>query len=863
MSEIMLSEYQKNIINGFKTTKGNMLINALAGTGKTYILTELSKLVSTYSVFVAFNKSIQEELKTRITNPKFKVYTLNGLGFLIMNHNWEKMEEERLNFSNEKNDKKRNIQLNQYKTLEMIPKIIEPYQHQFVIYGDKDEDDIINEYYENIGQLFDLCRQRMVNINNRDDVIDTIDFYELFANLDIPESICEILNDLMLLDMKMFKEDGVIDFIDQVFLTYILVRSGEWQLEYYHKFENIFADECQDLSKIQQLFLGILRRSKTSRMIFVGDQHQCQPQGTKVLMIDGTEKNIEDIQIGDKVVQYSRRDGYFIGYNAKQIKTQDNCIVSDKKEFNVDKLVKVQLDNGYNSSYTYNHITFVKMNKKNTKHAVCLYLMYREQDQLFRIGKVKLYSKNSNTFCLRSRVLNEGFDKAWILNIYDTNIEAWINEQLYSLKYQIPQIIFQHDKVNYTADDIKNIYDNIGGNMFERAMKLLKEFNKDFNLPFFERGNHLNHISKEHGFFMYACNVFPKYMDMGYFDENNIQKRGQNDNDCGKNKRRIIAYSNIKHREFKNGEFKVYGITVPHTNMYVADKIVTHNSIYSFAGSDCHAVDNIRRLYNPIEYDLPINYRCPAKHLRYVNREFDIPIQPRPDAPEGGLYYINYKDIYKKIKQGDCILARKNSDLCRVALELLEEGFSIYIRDESLVNKLLKEIKKAKRELADLTELPQYINNIRAEQLDLLRERNQRLQKDGVLDNSSIEEITFTDTNIDLLDCVEILYEKYYDENKERPNKLKDFGTFSLYIQDKLQTKGTRNSIQCVSIHQSKGKEYDRVFILNNARVYTEFGRNADQRKQESNLSYIALTRSKSVIYLVDSPLTDNNDDEF
>ena len=62
MSDIILSKYQKDIIEGFKNTKNNMLINALAGTGKTYILTELSNLISTYSVFVAFNKSIQEEL---------------------------------------------------------------------------------------------------------------------------------------------------------------------------------------------------------------------------------------------------------------------------------------------------------------------------------------------------------------------------------------------------------------------------------------------------------------------------------------------------------------------------------------------------------------------------------------------------------------------------------------------------------------------------------------------------------------------------------------------------------------------------------------------------------------------------------
>ena len=549
MSDLILSKYQQAILDGFKKTKGNMLINALAGSGKTFLLVELSKLISTYSVFVAFNKSIQEELKSRITNPKFKVYTLNGLGYLIMNHNWDKMEDERLKTSNKKNDKKRNLTLNQYKTLQMIPQIIEPYKHQFNGTENWDGEDIEEAYFEEIAQLFDLCRQRVINVNNKDDVLDTIDFYELFHNIHIPDNICDILNDLMLLDMKMFKDDGIIDFIDQIFLTFIFIRSGQWQLEYYHKFENILADEAQDLSKLQQLFLGLLRRSKTSRIICVGDNFQ---------------------------------------------------------------------------------------------------------------------------------------------------------------------------------------------------------------------------------------------------------------------------------------------------------------AIYGFSGADCRAMDNIRRLYQPIEYDLPINYRCPAKHLRYVNREFQIPIQSRPNAPEGKLYMIKYDELIDNIKQGDCILARKNSDLCSIALELLSEGFAIYIRDENLVNKLLKQIKKAKKELQDLTELLSYINNIRMSQIKLLQERNKKFMNDGIMDNSEIEKVTFTDTNIDLLDCLEVLYNNYYKDNKNKINKLKDFNAFALYVQEKLQTKCTRNSIQCVSIHQSKGKEYNRVFILNKAKIYNELGRNADQRQQESNLSYIALTRSKDTIYLVE-----------
>ena len=91
-----LSKYQDDIVNAFKNTKDNLFINAFAGSGKTFMLLELSKYITTYSVFIAFNKSIQEELKTKITNQKFKTYTFNGLGYQIMIHNWE---EEQKKFS--------------------------------------------------------------------------------------------------------------------------------------------------------------------------------------------------------------------------------------------------------------------------------------------------------------------------------------------------------------------------------------------------------------------------------------------------------------------------------------------------------------------------------------------------------------------------------------------------------------------------------------------------------------------------------------------------------------------------------------------------------------------------------------------
>ena len=276
----------------------------------------------------------------------------------------------------------------------------------------------------------------------------------------------------------------------------------------------------------------------------------------------------------------------------------------------------------------------------------------------------------------------------------------------------------------------------------------------------------------------------------------------------------------------------------------VGDKF---QSVYGFAGSDCNSVDTLKRLYQMKEYQLPINYRCPQKHLRYVNREFSIPIQPRPDAPEGTMKQIEYENLHSFVEKGDCIISRKNADLCSAALMLLEHDKSVYIRDEKLVDRLISKIMSFKNSINSLEDMDNHINNLRTEQEEALAKRTEKLIEKGIVDNEQVENTTFSDSAIDLLDCVEILLNNY----RSKPNSRNDFSSFINYVRQMLNTKEKKGAIELTSIHQAKGKEWDRVFILNDARVFYEYAKTPDQIQQEKNLSYVAVTRSKEALYLV------------
>ena len=835
-----LSTYQKRILNEFKNSNDNLFISALAGASKTFMLTEISKLINTYSVFLAFNKVIQMELADRIKNPKFRTYTFNGLGYQILLRNSEEQGLPK-------------ITIDQYKTSNICRKIASSDIPEYKTYNWE----LKKECIDTLTTLYELCKSYLYDMEDYTQLKKLIDEHNLFQEeVKEPSELGKIISRIDTLNMYQFEHDGIISFSDQLYITVKKLKLKEWKVPGYLKFFNILIDEVQDVSALQQQLIFFIRR-QNARIVACGDRMQCQPKGTKILLSNGTYKNIEDVQIGDCVTQYERREGRYYGYNPTNKNIIANYGIGEKHKFVTNELVSVNFSNGIRTEYTPNHKCFARFNEDKIQGAYILYLMYKKDTDYFRIGKVKIYSKSEKMFGLAARVRNEGFDKGWILNIYKSNNEAWINEQLYSLKYQIPQVIFQMEKVQHNMNDIDYIYNNIGGNIYERAKALLSEFHRDFNFPFYEnsKGNfQARHLSKKHCFEIYACNLIQEYMDMLYFDGEKKSKTNSRYFDYKK------KYENIETINHKYGEFEVYGITVPKHHMYIADGIVTFNCIYGFNGADQYAVDNFKRIYKMKELELPICYRCPKSHLRYVNKEFpNIGIQSAPFAKEGAIKIIDEEEIMDYVQVGDFILSRKNKNLCCIVLSLLEKGIPIYFKDAQFVEKIIKKVEKIEKKVNNIYELEDYIIREQQNSKDKLKNAVELfLDKGEEKAHQDMEKYNYSNEIVDLFDCILILLKNYLNKNKDKIHTIQKFIN---YIREMLNTTERKNAVVCSSIHQSKGSETNNVFVLNEAKPAIYNFMTPAQAQQEKNLSYVALTRAKENLYLVITPEEDEDNE--
>lgn len=280
----------------------------------------------------------------------------------------------------------------------------------------------------------------------------------------------------------------------------------------------------------------------------------------------------------------------------------------------------------------------------------------------------------------------------------------------------------------------------------------------------------------------------------------------------------------------------------------VADKF---QAIYGFNGADTVAVNNLIKKFDMVEYALPINYRCASSHIDYVNKLFpDIDIKACSTAPQGKVQLIHIDDIYDLVQNGDFILSRRNSDLCDVILVLLSQGKPVYFKDVNFVNKILSKIKTLSKKSNTLNDLYDHIEKEQQKITVQLQKKKEKMLKQGTFEETELDKLTFTNETTDLFDCVIILLEHYMDD-ENIGNKTVEH--FYQYVSNMLNTVNSKNSIVCTSIHQSKGLETNNVFVLNEARPFYHFGRNAEQRIQERNLSYVALTRAKQNLYLVKS----------
>jgi len=777
---------QERIFLFTKRRPENLLIKARAGTGKTTTAIECAKLLPKEKniTFLAFNKHIQEELKTKLPE-HLRCYTTYGLGLGALKRKYGD-----------------SIQFDEFKMDKIILKKSKSWKLDEEFHAEED----IAMYLQNIKKLVNLCRLTLTL--NQKYIPYVADRYDI--NLNKPKDIKRVLKvlDEATTNRRFF------DYTDMVFLP--AIDNGIW----FFPQDYVFVDEVQDVNKCQiKIIEKILKRDKKTkklqgRLFAFGDAHQCQPNGSKILMSDGTEKNIEDVCVNDKVVSYDRPNkGYFTGYykqhrwgGKSMSKYGQNVDETSKRMFN-GNLVVIESHNKI-SKYTPNHRCVVRIDE-NSKHKFLLYLMGK--NGFFRIGIAPIWSRDGINFGA-NRTKQENADNFWILNTYENKFDAYIDEQYYSLQYKIPQMIFTYrqQKGNISQNIIDTFYDRFDKNDLRKsAISLLNHFYREYDYPFWCKGNG-NYFSKKHMFELHACNVLPNLMEMISFDENNVFKiKNRN------RYRNVIKpkYTKINNLYYEKYSGYVHSLKINKHEHYVADGILTHNSIYGFNAADDKSYMWFEKFPNTKILPLTTSFRCSKKVIERA-QEIVPDIKALPDAPEGSVRDGN---VLEEAQSGDFVLCRTTMPLVRLFFQFITQHKKAVIKGSDIGNNLI--------------ELMGTINNL--EKLisywesELAAFRND-LRKEGILDPKEHTGYGALEDKVNTL----LFLAQISDSVIDLKNKIK------MIFTDEIQ------GIVLSTVHKIKGLEADRVFIIRPDLLPMQTPK-AWQAMQEKNLQYVAYTRAK------------------
>lgn len=228
------SKFQQAIYKAFQHTGKDLNISAVAGSGKTTTLLELLKLVpeDKTALFLAFNKSIVEELKNRCERRNVRICTLHSLGYSLLNTAYG------------------TCKIKNGKAVEVVKKLLGQNKVPEKLWG---------RYIYNVYAAVNLVR---CNLFTPDE--EGVDAVCERYDVDLDETGLYIF-------IKTFKKceamKNEIDFMDMIYrpVTDPRVR--------FRKYDYVFCDESQDFSVCQHEFIRNCI-SRNGRLITVGDENQ-------------------------------------------------------------------------------------------------------------------------------------------------------------------------------------------------------------------------------------------------------------------------------------------------------------------------------------------------------------------------------------------------------------------------------------------------------------------------------------------------------------------------------------------------------------------------------------------------------------
>lgn len=249
-------------------------------------------------------------------------------------------------------------------------------------------------------------------------------------------------------------------------------------------------------------------------------------------------------------------------------------------------------------------------------------------------------------------------------------------------------------------------------------------------------------------------------------------------------------------------------------------------AIYGFRGAATGGMGKMQIKLRAKVLPLTVTRRCP-KSVVSLAREIVSDFVAHDEAPDGVVSNISSNQLIETVLVGDAILSRLNAPLMPCALQLLRKHIPARIEGRDIGNQLMGMVRSMKAN--DVPDFVKKVTEWQAKQVDRLMNAKNPEKKIELVNDTAETLIALSEGCNTVSDI--------------------DYRINSLF-QDTDET--SKPAVVLSTVHKAKGLEWGRVFILESSFV----ARPGAPTGEESNIRYVAITRTKSELYLVGSTKT-------
>jgi len=269
-------------------------------------------------------------------------------------------------------------------------------------------------------------------------------------------------------------------------------------------------------------------------------------------------------------------------------------------------------------------------------------------------------------------------------------------------------------------------------------------------------------------------------------------------------------------------------------------------SIYGFTGADINSFDRVKTYTKATELPLTTCFRCPQSVIK-IAQGIRTDIKGNKKV-EGEIRTIPIHKVNKLAKPGDLIISRLRAGLVLLVFDFIDKNIKVQIHEDEATEFIgeLKNIFKQDELQRKLTINPLAFEKLRMVVVKrsewLIKKKAERIIDPTERAIRIKQELDYLDQKLDFIHKKVELWKSDCATLTHVLKKIK------AYVSDK------ENPIRLSTIHRAKGLEENRVFIVDYDKMpYDRPGFQEWEKTQEVNLKYVAVTRAKETLFLVEA----------